>query len=208
MTPAKRAMDLGLALLMLALAAPVILLISLAILWQDGRPVFYRSERMQSPARGFTLLKFRTMAVDPTRNGVTGGDKARAITPLGARLRRAGLDELPQLWNVIRGDISLVGPRPPLRLYVEAEPALYAEVLACRPGLTGLATLHFHRHEALLLESCASAEQTHDVYLRRCVPRKARIDLIYRRNRTVCLDIAILLQTFWAILPRFRRRRG
>ncbi|WP_240722541.1 sugar transferase [Poseidonocella sp. HB161398] len=204
MTPAKRLMDLAFCLLLLVPVAPMILAITLLILLRDGRPVFYLSERMKTAEQGFTLVKFRTMTVDPGRGGVTGGDKTDQITRTGRWLRRLRLDELPQIWNVLRGDISLVGPRPPLRRYVEAAPALYREVLACRPGITGLATLRFHRHEALLLAGCRNAEETDRVYRRRCVPRKAQLDLIYRKNRNVCFDFLILVQTFCAVLPRIR----
>ena len=102
---------------------------------------------MKAPGVPFHLWKLRTMTVVREDSGVSGGDKAARITPVGRFLRRARLDEIPQLWNVIRGDMSFVGPRPPLRLYVERFPALYAEVLKSRPGITGLATLHFHAHE-------------------------------------------------------------
>ncbi len=110
-------------------------------------------------------------------------------------LRRTRLDELPQLWNILRGDMSFVGPRPPLRMYVERFPGLYAQVLRSRPGVTGLATLVFHRREAELLRGCRSAEETDTVYVRRCVPVKARLDLIYQRRRNVCFDLAILGRT-------------
>jgi len=91
--------------------------------------------------------------------------------------------------------MSFVGPRPPLRLYVERFPDLYAQVLRSRPGITGLATLSFHRHEEWLLAPCRDAAETDAVYSRRCVPRKARIDLIYQRRRTLCLDLRLMLQT-------------
>ncbi len=98
--------------------------------------------------------------------------------------------------------MSFVGPRPPLRQYVEAFPDLYAEVLECRPGVTGLATLLFHRHEERLLAGCASAEETDRVYVRRCIPRKARLDLIYRRRRSLCFDLAILARTVAGVARR------
>ena len=84
---------------------------------------------------------------------------------------------------------------PPLRLYVERFPELYAQVLQSRPGITGLATLVFHRHEEAILARCASAAETDAVYSRRCVPRKARIDLIYQRKRTIWLDFSLMAQT-------------
>ncbi|WP_193140405.1 MULTISPECIES: sugar transferase [unclassified Meridianimarinicoccus] len=200
MTPAKRLMDLTIALIFGVLFLPLGLGIAVVILLRDGRPILYRSERMKTATQGFTLLKFRTMRLDPADAGVTGGDKSDRITRTGRWLRAHRLDELPQLWNVLRGDISLVGPRPPLRLYVEAEPALYSAVLRSRPGLTGLATLVYHRHESRILARCQTPEETHETYLRRCVPAKARLDLIYCDNRNVCLDLVLLWRTLRAIL--------
>jgi lipopolysaccharide/colanic/teichoic acid biosynthesis glycosyltransferase len=195
MTPAKRALDLGLALLLAVPLLPVLLVLMAAIRLRDGAPVFYGSERMRAPGQSFTLWKLRTMKVARDDSGVSGGDKAVRITPTGRFLRRSRLDELPQLWNVLRGDLSFVGPRPPLRQYVERFPDLYARVLRSRPGITGLATLRFHRHEEWLLARCATAAETDAVYARACVPRKARIDLIYQRNRNLCLDLVLIGRT-------------
>jgi lipopolysaccharide/colanic/teichoic acid biosynthesis glycosyltransferase len=182
MTLGKRLVDLVLALALMAVLALPFGLLVLALLLRDGRPVFYVAERMRGPGRPFALWKLRTMAVAPPEAGVSGGNKAGRITRAGRFLRRTRLDEVPQLWNVLRGDMSFVGPRPPLRIYVERFPALYARVLQSRPGITGLATLTFHRHEEALLARCRTAEETDAVYARRCVPRKARIDLIYQRR--------------------------
>jgi lipopolysaccharide/colanic/teichoic acid biosynthesis glycosyltransferase len=195
MTPAKRLFDLIAALLLAVLLALPMLAIAMLIALRDGRPVFYGSERMQSPDRAFRLWKFRTMTKAGANAGVSGGDKAARITPLGRVLRRWRLDELPQLWNVLRGDISFVGPRPPLREYVERFPQTYAAVLASRPGITGLATLRFHAREERLLARCASAAETDAVYARRCIPRKARLDLIYQRRRNLCWDARLMVQT-------------
>ena len=195
MTPGKRLFDLVLAIaLALVLALPFALLLVL-LRWQHGPSVFYISERMRTPDRPFRLWKLRTMTLAASDNGVSGGDKAARITPIGRFLRRSRLDEVPQLWNILKGDMSFVGPRPPLRTYVDRFPALYAQVLHSRPGVTGLATLIFHRHEEDLLATCTGPAETDAVYARRCVPRKARIDLIYQRRRTVWLDCAILLRT-------------
>lgn len=208
MTPGKRTFDLGLALVLLMFLWPLVLIVALAVLLCDGRPVLYISERMQTPDRGFNLLKFRTMHPVAADSGVSGGDKATRITSCGRILRRWRLDELPQLWNILRGDISFVGPRPPLRQYVEAHPALYARVLRSRPGLTGLATVEFHRREAALLAACRTARDCDRVYARRCIPAKARLDLIYQQNRSLRLDLLLLLRTLSPRVPLRRRYRN
>ncbi len=201
MTPARRAMDLVLALILSALLAPVIAVIALAVLLLDGAPVFYVSERMKTADTGFALWKFRTMRPAPANSGVSGGDKRDRITRTGHVLRRFRLDELPQLLNVLRGDISFVGPRPPLRRYVEMYPQLYRAVLQDRPGITGMATLVFHRTEERLLAPCRTAEETEAVYCRRCIPRKARLDLIYARRRGLCSDLRLMAATVVRRLP-------
>ncbi|QDY70103.1 sugar transferase [Qingshengfaniella alkalisoli] len=200
MTWTKRIFDVMTSIILLILFSPVMLGVTLAILLRDGGPVLFRSERMKTPQTGFTLLKFRTMRDDPEDGGVTGGDKANRITHTGRFMRKTRLDELPQLINVLKGDISLVGPRPPLRVYVEAAPVLYAKVLKSRPGLTGLATLLYHSHENWILSGCNTSTETHDAYLRRCVPTKGRLDLIYQAHSSVCFDLWILWRTFRALI--------
>ncbi len=195
MTPAKRTFDLILAIALAIVLVPVIAAVSLVILVLDGRPVFYMSERMKSRDRGFQLVKFRTMKPVKGDTGVSGGDKRNRITRTGALLRRTRLDETPQLWNVLKGDISFVGPRPPLRQYVEAFPELYQAVLRSRPGITGLASVYFHEHEEWLLARTSGAAETDAVYRRACVPRKARLDLIYQRRRSFCFDVELMLKT-------------
>ncbi|WP_101067070.1 sugar transferase [Roseovarius salinarum] len=207
MTPVKRVFDILLALALGIVLAPLIAVIAIVILLRDGRPVFYLSERMTTPERGFQLWKFRTMTVVERDTGVSGGDKAARITPTGRALRRYRLDEIPQLLNILRGDMSFVGPRPPLRRYVEMCPETYARVLRNRPGVTGLATLVFHGREARLLSPCRTAEETEAVYLRRCVPAKARLDLIWARNRTLCYDFWLMLATVIRVMPPRLRRR-
>ena len=195
MTPGKRLFDVTLALVLGVLLAPVLVILLAVMAWRQGLPLFHVSERMKTPTQGFALWKLRTMTVARHDSGVSGGDKAARITPLGRFLRRTRLDEVPQLWNILRGDISFVGPRPELRHYVEMFPALFAEVLICRPGVTGLASLQFHRHEERLLAACTTPAQTEATYIRRCIPRKARLDLIYRDRRTLCLDLWLILRT-------------
>ncbi len=200
MTLTKRLMDLGLLALFLPFAVPLGLLVAAVLLVTEGRPVFYVSERMKAPGQGFRLWKFRTMRADPSDWGVSGGDKAGRITTIGGCLRRSRLDELPQLWNILRGDMTFVGPRPPLRRYVEAFPALYAAVLRGRPGVTGLATLRFHRREAEILARCTTPEETEARYVRFCIPVKARLDILYLRRRSFCLDLQILAKTCAGLL--------
>lgn len=202
MTFTKRAFDIFGALGLIVLLGPIIGVIALAILLKDGRPVFYVSERMRAPGQPFMLWKFRTMTQAARDSGVTGADKSARITATGAWLRKRRLDELPQLWNILKGDISFVGPRPPLRRYVELFPEVYAAVLRSRPGVTGLASLRFHAREESLLARCKSAEETDQVYRERCVPRKATLDLIYQRNRNFCYDISLIWETTTGIFRR------
>lgn len=204
MTPAKRALDLAVMFLILPLVLPIGLVIAVAIWLTDGRPVIFKQERMKSPTESFLLWKFRTMKHDPNDAGVAGGDKAGRITRIGRVLRRTHFDEIPQAVNVLRGDVSLVGPRPPLRDYVERYPEIYADVLKSRPGLTGLASYFYSRHEAKILRRCKTAEETDRAYTRRCVPWKARLDLIYQRNQSVCLDLWI----FWITAARILHLPG
>lgn len=210
MTWQKRILDLVSALFLLIVLGPVILILAAVILLRDGRPVLYVSERMKAPGRPFNLYKFRTMTISSANTGVSGGDKAARVTATGRFLRAKRLDELPQLLNILKGDLSFVGPRPPLRMYVERFPALYARVLKSRPGVTGLATLVFHRHEEALLKPCATAEETDSVYSRRCVPRKAELDLIYAANQSVCYDLRLMFATVFRsirVRPDRSRRR-
>jgi lipopolysaccharide/colanic/teichoic acid biosynthesis glycosyltransferase len=197
MTPGKRLFDLAVALLLGALLILPLLLVMLVLLLAEGRPVFYIAERMKTPTEGFGLIKLRTMRPAPpgANAGVTGGDKSARMSRLHRILRRTRADEIPQLWNVIRGDMSLVGPRPPLRIYVEGFPELYGQVLQSRPGITGLASLRFHATEERLLAACATPEETDAVYRRRCVPRKAALDLIYQKRRNLCWDLLLVLET-------------
>ncbi len=195
MTIGKRLADVFFVLLFLIPLAPVIFLVLLAVLVLDGKPIFYVSERMKTPDQGFYLWKFRTMRPDKHDSGVSGGDKTTRITRTGNFLRKYRLDELPQLWNILKGDISFVGPRPPLRHYVEKFPDLYGRVLKSRPGVTGLATLAYHKTEEELLLPCETAAETEDTYCRRCVPRKAKLDLIYAENRNLCYDLKLMTAT-------------
>lgn len=202
MTLSKRMLDIVVALALSVLLLIPLLLVMGILLVIEGRPLFYISERMQTPTQGFSLIKLRTMRPSDENGGVTGGDKSDRIPPVYRILRKSRFDEIPQLWNVLRGDMSFVGPRPPLRIYVEAFPKLYAAVLRNRPGITGLASLRFHAHEERLLAATTDAAQTDHVYRTRCVPRKATLDLIYQRHQSLCFDLALIWETITRVFRR------
>ena len=201
MTLPKRLFDIALALVLGTILFIPTVGVVLWLMRGQGGPILYKAERMKTPARGFLLWKFRTMATGDKETGVTGGDKSGRITEQGALMRRYRIDEIPQLWNVLKGDISFVGPRPPLREYVEAFPELYAQVLQSRPGITGLASLTYAQHEERLLSRAMSAGETDAIYRRLCVPMKAKLDLIYQREASLCFDIRLIWLTAGKFLP-------
>ncbi|MEO9822002.1 MAG: sugar transferase [Paracoccaceae bacterium] len=201
----KRLFDVVFASILIVLLSPVMAWVCLCLWWKQGAPIFYAAERMKDSRRSFRLLKFRTMSVAESDQGVSGGHKASRITPMGAKLRSKRLDEFPQLWNILKGDISFVGPRPPLREYVEKFPELYAQVLLNRPGVTGLASVRFHRHEEHLLSRAKTQSETELIYTTLCIPKKARLDLIYQRHISACFDILILFETAKTV---FRRKNS
>ena len=210
----KRAFDIALSLLLMTLLAPLVGLLALWMLIKRDLPIFYISERMRDVDRPFPLVKFRTMRPprpEEVNTGVSGGDKSDRVTRLGHVLRRYRLDEVPQLWNILMGDMSFVGPRPPLRRYTESHKELYRQVLRSKPGVTGLASLVIHRQEQAVLSQARTPEETEEIYVRRFVPRKARLDLIYQRNANLCYDVVLLWETAARVLfarSRARTRRA
>jgi lipopolysaccharide/colanic/teichoic acid biosynthesis glycosyltransferase len=140
------------ALLGLFLSWPLWLLVSLAILLEDGSPVFFRQTRMGQNGKAFQLLKFRSMLSKHRGTRITSANDMR-FTRVGRLLRRYKVDELPQLWNVLRGDMSLVGPRPELPDFVDLSAPAWQVVLSAKPGITDLATLIYRNEEQLLATS-------------------------------------------------------
>jgi len=204
MTWDKRLFDLFFVSLLIVILGPILLALLVWLFLKEGRPIFYVAERMKGVDRPFLLWKLRTMTVVDHDTGVSGGDKAARVTKTGAWLRRTRLDEFPQLWNILKGDLSFVGPRPPLRQYVEAHPKLYEKVLKSRPGVTGLASITYHKHETALLARCKTPDKTHELYSRVCVPTKARLDLLYQRHRNMCYDFDLVFQTIGNLFGRGR----
>lgn len=175
--------------------SPLFLVIALGIKLSDVGPVFFKQWRIGFRGQQFQILKFRTMIVDAERRGpgVTKDGDPR-ITSIGRFLRKTKLDEIPQLVNVLKGEMSFVGPRPELPRYVNLYSAEQRQVLELKPGITDLATLAF-RHEETLLKSATNVE---NFYLSYCVPAKINLNLEYARRANLWEDLKIILKT---ILP-------
>jgi lipopolysaccharide/colanic/teichoic acid biosynthesis glycosyltransferase len=199
----KRCIDIVAAGLGLFFLWPVLAIVAVLVRMGSAGPAWFRQERVGKNFRPFQILKFRTMVQDAPRRGgpITFGADPR-ITPLGGILRKAKLDELPQLINVLKGDMSLVGPRPEVPRYVEMFRADYAEILRVRPGITDLASIRY-RDEAALL---GAAEDPEEEYVHRVLPEKIRLAKDYVRRRSLALDLAIIFGTLfrlaWDRAPR------
>lgn len=199
-TPAPRGLPRPLealaALLGLLLCAPLLFLIALAVRLGSAGPALFRQTRIGRHGRPFVLYKFRSMTIDTPGSAVTAADDRR-VTPVGRLLRRSKLDELPALWNVLAGDLSLVGPRPEVPRYVDLEDPRWQRVLAVRPGLTDPVTLRLRNEEALL----ATVEGDRDAFYRHhLLPYKLRGAHDYLAQRSAWTDLVVLARTALAIL--------
>lgn len=192
----KRLFDLVVAGTSLVLLAPVLLLSGLLVRLSSPGPIIFRQQRIGRNFRPFAIYKFRTMIRQAPAQGpaITVGADPR-ITRIGHVLRRTKLDELPQLLNVLKGDMSLVGPRPEVERYVEMFRADYAQILAVRPGITDLASLKF-RHESELLAGARDPERE---YCERILPEKIQLAKEYVQRRSFSLDLKIILHTALAL---------
>lgn len=190
----KRIFDVLCSLILLVPALPIMGLAALAVMLTSPGPALFRQARVGVGGKPFTLLKLRTMlrAAAHSGPGVTRGGDQR-ITWLGAILRRTKLDELPQLFNVLCGQMSMVGPRPDLAIYMDTLHGSDRSILLLKPGITGCASLHFRHEEALLQD--VPAYQLLDYYVRELLPRKVRLDLAYASRATWHSDVLLLLRT-------------
>jgi lipopolysaccharide/colanic/teichoic acid biosynthesis glycosyltransferase len=183
MSPVRCCMDSAIAALALLILFPAMLLIMLLVRASSPGPVFFRQRRAGRYREEFTLYKFRSMRVENSSGPVITVSGDSRITPIGAFLRRYKFDELPQFWNVLMGNMSMVGPRPKLPHHEGLD-------LPYRPGITGIATLVFRNEEKILSE--ISHDQL-DAFYETCVkPRKARLDLEYMRSATLWTDLKLL----------------
>lgn len=182
---------------------PVFAAIGAAIKLEDGGPVFFRHPRVGKGFRTFGLLKFRSMVPHADRLGtpVTGAGDPR-VTRVGRFLRKHKLDELPQLLNVLKGDLALVGARPEVERYVERFRAHYEVILLAKPGITDPATLAFRREEELL-----AGPDVEQLYVTEILPRKLALSLEYSRRRNPVTDAGVLVRTVAAILRGSRTAR-
>lgn len=192
----QRALDISIASVGLFCLWPLFLLIAVAARLQDGGPIFYRARRVGRGGRLFHLFKFRTMitGADKIGAGITTSGDAR-VTPIGRILRRTKLDELPQLLNVLRGEMSLVGPRPEDHRYVVLYNDEQRRVLMVRPGITSAASLAYSREEELL-----SGPDWESLYRTQIMPAKLDLDLDYLAHRTLWSDLRLILRTIARVL--------
>jgi lipopolysaccharide/colanic/teichoic acid biosynthesis glycosyltransferase len=193
----KRLFDIVLAALGLVALSPVLLLCAGAVRLSSPGPILFRQQRVGMHGRVFEILKFRTMraAQSGAEPQITVSRDPR-ITAVGSFLRQWKLDELPQLWNVLVGDMSLVGPRPEVPRYVAMYPADLRElVLSVRPGITDPCSIYLRNESDIL----AKAEDPERFYVETLLPEKLRISGDYVRNRSLISDIAILVQTLFSM---------
>jgi lipopolysaccharide/colanic/teichoic acid biosynthesis glycosyltransferase len=188
----KRSIDIVFSAAGLLLLLPLVPVIALFIKVDSRGPVIFKQERIGRDFKQFTIYKFRTMKVGARKKGslITKGGDSR-VTKVGAVLRKYKIDELPQLLNVLKGDMSLVGPRPEMAEYVRMYKSEYSKLLSVRPGITDPASIKYSNEEAVLGKA-ASAE---DAYVKRILPEKIRLSAKYVDERTVWTDIKLIFMT-------------
>jgi hypothetical protein len=177
----------------LLVLAPVLLVVAVLIkIRMPGGPAIFRQRRVGRNGKLFTMYKFRSMTVSHSGSSVSVAGESR-ITPLGAKLRKYKLDELPELWNVLKGDMSFVGPRPDVPGYADRLQGEDRLILKLRPGITGPASLKYANEEELLAQVADPRRYNDEVIF----PDKVRINLDYYYNRTFCGDIRLIFQTIF-----------
>ena len=191
-----RWIEAPLALMALIVLAPVMAIVALAISLTSGSPVLFHQERVGKGTKLFTLIKFRTMKPDKVGLQVTASDDER-VTPIGRILRRTKLDELPEFWNVVKGDMSLVGPRPEVPRYVDLHDERWRAILGARPGLTDTITLRLRNEESLMANVKDGREQ---FYVRNLQAWKLDGYLQYLNSRTWWTDVRVLASTAQALV--------
>ncbi len=193
----KRGFDLIFSLLGAVILSPLFIVLIAAIKFNSKGPSLYIQKRVGLNGRDFDLYKFRTMAVDSDKRGLlTVGGRDPRITSIGYYLRKFKLDELPQLINVLKGDMSFVGPRPEVRKYVALYNEKQEQVLSVRPGITDVASIKYKNENEIL----QGHEDPEEYYIRKIMPDKIEMNLEYLNDRSFLKDIKVILQTFYALL--------
>lgn len=193
---AKRAFDFLSAVLGLILLFPFFLLIGLLIKFDSAGPVFYLQERVGENGKLFNLVKFRTMRIGADKStAITVGNRDPRITRFGYYLRKFKVDELPQLINVVIGNMSLVGPRPELKKFVDLYSSEQRKVIEVKPGITDYASIKFRNENELL----AGKTDPVEFYIEQIMPVKLELNLKYIQNQSFLLDIKIVYQTIISI---------
>ena len=197
----KRIMDLCGSLVLTVVLSPIMLIIAIAIKLEDGGPVFFRQERITTNGRSFRIFKFRTMIVDADKKGplVTGKSDGR-ITKVGSKLRHLRLDELPQVLNIVVGDMSFVGTRPEVKKYVDQYTNEMCATLLLPAGVTSLASIKFKGEDELIAKYIEQGESTDEAYLKHILPRKMRYNLDYLKKAGVVGDIKIMIKTVLEVI--------
>jgi lipopolysaccharide/colanic/teichoic acid biosynthesis glycosyltransferase len=193
----KRALDVLLSVSLLTAALPLLIVIAVAIKLDSPGPIFFRVRRVGHNGRPLMMLKFRKMHDDASGGPLTTGDDPR-LTYVGKFLTHARLDELPQLWDVLRGRMSIVGPRPEDPAFVALHPEDYAQILTVRPGITGLSQMAYAGEHDIL-----DADSPVDDYVGRILPQKLDMDKLYARRSSLRLDAAVL---YWTVITVIMRR--
>ena len=193
----KRFFDLSVSFVLVLIISPVGLIIALFVWIIDGRPVFFIQKRVGLHGCLFDLYKFRSMRVlKGSEDGSFDAGCQLRITRIGRVLRQTKLDELPQLWNVIKGDMSLVGPRPEVSKWVAVYPHLWDKVLSVKPGITDNASILYRNEEHLL----AMAIDPEDTYKNKILPEKLQLYLKYVNEQNMVGDLIILVKTVWRLV--------
>jgi lipopolysaccharide/colanic/teichoic acid biosynthesis glycosyltransferase len=193
---AKRSVDFSISAILLILLVPVIVLVAVAVKLDSRGPVFYRCPRVGYRGQPLRMLKFRKMHDGASGPPLTAAEDRR-FTRVGRFLAAFKLDEIPQLWNVLKGEMSLVGPRPEDRRFVALHDRSYAEILKVKPGITGLSQLAFSEESRILDPS----DRIRD-YVERVLPQKMRMDALYAARQSVSMDARVLAWTAVAVALR------
>ncbi|MEQ1806131.1 MAG: sugar transferase [Burkholderiaceae bacterium] len=201
----KRLLDILLSAFGLILASPVLLTVMLLVWWGDRHSPFYVAPRVGRGGQTFAMVKIRSMVIDADRKGASSTSNTdRRITPVGQFIRRYKIDELSQLWNVLRGDMSLVGPRPQVQAGVDLYTSRERDLLSVKPGITDFASIVFADEGAILADH-PDPDRGYDQLIR---PGKSALGLFYVENRDVWADLQLISLTLMTIVSRERALEG